>query len=202
MEVEEEEEANSLLSLSQTFLQPDSSSSITLSSNHLHNWPTSSSGAVGDIVGQFSPVSPAENYSSQVLNANENFDRFYNCRSYSNGQSSSKNSNFNRSMSAGISNDIHENFPSTNRVTSNEYTHIGGMNNHASLYWDSVAGRCGDSYGTKDSDSSFRGGSNTHIQPQRVDKTSSSGFSYNDNYTTIMTFSTISETDGKLVSYE
>ncbi|XP_059174473.1 uncharacterized protein LOC131954745 [Physella acuta] len=200
MEGEEEEEANSLLSLSQTFLQPDSSSSITLSSNHLHNWPASSSGAVGDIVGQFSPVSPAENYSSQVLNANENFDRFYNCRPYSSGQSSSKNCNFSRSMSAGISNDMHENFSSsTNRVASNEYTHLGGMNNHASLYWDSVAGRCGESYGTKDSDSSFRaGGSNTHVQPQRADKTSSSGFSYNDNYTTIMTFSTISENDGKL----
>ncbi|CAL1544768.1 unnamed protein product, partial [Lymnaea stagnalis] len=101
-----------------------------LSNTHLQSWASTNS--AGDIVNQFSPVSPADNYSGQVVNTNgDTLNRFYNFKSASNNLPTGKNCSFGKmtSSSAQIDNSS-TTFQSTSHVNAGDFCHPGDAVNH------------------------------------------------------------------------
>ncbi|KAH9515225.1 hypothetical protein Btru_013930 [Bulinus truncatus] len=207
METEEEDDSNSLLSLSQSLLQPDNSSSISLSANQINSWSSSVVGA-GDMVNHFSPVSPADGYNSQVLSNNDDsFTRFYNFRPASGNQQTNKSCSFIRMDATSIP--IDNSFPSSSssRLSASDFSHTGSSGNHGNIYFDqTMDSRNSESYSIKEPEGTFRNsalGQYDHISQARVDSSSKgnvTNFNHNESYNNIMNL--VSESEEKLDIFE
>ncbi|KAI8781224.1 CAunnamed protein product, partial [Biomphalaria glabrata] len=204
MESDEEEDSNSLLSLS--LLQTDNGSAMTLSTNQTNTWSSSADGAVSDMVNQFSPVSPADSYHGQVLAASndDGFNRFYNFRSSENHQHVNKSSSFIRTDSSAIS--VDSSFQSLTRINTGDFSHSGSGAGHGSGFFDqTLDARGSEEYINKDPESSFRSNQYEHIPQTRLDSTTKANqtnLNHNEGYSNIMNISVVSESDGKMDIFE